>query len=131
MWTDNNKAISEVNTILNQMSEESLAKIPKKLLEEIEKNATENTDYIKQNIPLEEINLQEETKEILAVICYTYFCDEEERKKWNEELSENESKYQESLREKYNPDHIFDKIENKPVVMARSTEPKSNRNQFN
>lgn len=107
MWTENNKAISEVNKILKQLNEDSLNKIPKKLLDEIEKNATINIEYIRPDIALEDLDLEEETKEILAVISYNYFCDEEERKIWNQELKENEQRYQEELRKKYSPDNIF------------------------
>lgn len=107
MWTENKKAISEVNQILKQLNETSFHKIPKKLLDEIEKNATVNVDYIKPEIALEDLDLEEETKEMLAVISYNYFCDEEERESWNKELRENEQKYQEELRKKYNPDNLF------------------------
>ena len=109
MWTTNIKAISEVNKILNQMAPSSLAKVPQKLLDELEKNATANVDYIKPDIPLEDLNLEEETKEILAVISYNYFCNNEEKKNWDKELLENEKIYQENIKLKYNPDKLFEK----------------------
>ncbi len=111
MWTNNKKAISELNIILKQLDENSYRKIPKKLLNEIEKNAFIDVSYIKPEIPLEELNLEEETKEMLAVISYQYFCTEEERNIWQKELEENEKKYQEKLKEKYNPENLFKKIE--------------------
>lgn len=101
------KVFSEVYTILNQLEEESLKKIPQKILNQIEENATVEINYIDKNKPLEEMNLMDTTKEFLAVISYYYFCDEEERKKWNDTLNENEIKYQEKLKEKYNPEKIF------------------------
>lgn len=107
MWPSNTKAISELNAILKQLNKVSYNKIPKELLTEIEKNATVDVSYIKSSIPLEELNLEQETKEMLAVISYQYFCDEEERKTWQKELQENEKKYQETLREKYNPEELF------------------------
>ncbi len=107
MWTSNTKAISELNAILKQLNKVSYNKIPKELLTEIEKNATVDVSYIKSNIPLEELNLEQETKEMLAVISYQYFCDEEERKTWQKELQENEKKYQETLQQKYNPEELF------------------------
>ena len=120
--SQNSKAISEVNVILKQLNQTSLNKIPKKLLDEFEKNATVNVDYINSNIPLEELELQEETKEIIAVISYTYFCNEEERKQWNIELVENERKYQEKLRKKYNPDNIFENVDVKNEVIERKSD---------
>lgn len=98
-------------TILTQLKDESVKKIPEKVLKQIKENATIEIDYINQNIPLEDIKLQEETKEILAIISYYYFCDDEERKKWDEVLSENERKYQEELKRIYNPEDIFKKKE--------------------
>lgn len=111
MWTKNKKAISEVNTILKQLEKSSYSKIPKKLLDEIEKNATVDVSYIKPEIALEDLDLEEETKEMLAVISYQYFCTEDERKSWQKELEENEKKYQEELNEKYNPENLFKKEE--------------------
>lgn len=110
MWTDNQKAISEVNIILKQLDELSLNKIPKRILEELEKNSTVDVDYIKPDIPLEDLNLENETKEMLAVISYNYFCNDEERKSWDKLLKRNEIKYQNQLRMKYNPDKIFKNI---------------------
>lgn len=107
-----NRVFSEVYIILNQLEEESLKKIPEEILNKIKENATIEIDYIEENKPLEELKLMNETKEFLAVISYNYFCDEEERKKWNDVFDENERKYQETLKEKYNPEEIFDKKEN-------------------
>lgn len=92
MWTDNKKAISEVNRILHQLPDTSLNKIPKQFLDLINENSTEEVDYIESTIPLENLPLEDETKEMLAVICYSYFCDKDERKQWEKELSENEYK---------------------------------------
>ncbi len=114
MWTDNKKAISEVNKILKKLNKESLNKIPYEILNEIEKNSTVNVDYIDTNIPLEDIYLEEETKEILAVITYNYFCNDIEKEEFDKELKENEIEYQNELKSKYNPDNLFKnkKLEN-------------------
>ena len=101
------RAFSEVYVILNQLDEESLKKIPEKIFNQIKENAKIEVDYIDKNKPLEEINLMEETREFLAIISYYYFCDDEERQKWDEILNENERKYQEKLKQKYNPNNMF------------------------
>ena len=101
------KVFSEVYVILNQLEEESLKKIPEKIFNQIRENAKIDVDYIDKNVPLEEVNLMDETKEFLAIISYYYFCDEEEKQKWDEILNENERKYQETLKQKYNPEEIF------------------------
>lgn len=116
------KVISEVNAILNQLNEDSLNKIPKKILDEFKRNATVNVDYIDLRIPLEELNLQEETKEILAVISYTYFCNEEERKQWNIDLLENEKKYQEELHKKYDMSRIFEDNNSKEEIVDETSD---------
>ena len=105
------KVFSEVYEILNQLEESSVKKIPEKLLNQIKENATIEINYIDKDVPLEKIKLQKETKEMLAVISYYYFCDDEERTKWDEALNENEKRFQESLKEKYNPEDIFKKKE--------------------
>lgn len=111
MWKDNKIAISEVNKILNQLPSQIIEKIPRPLLKEIEENASENVDYITINTKLEDLNLQNETKEILAVLSYNYFCDENEKKEFIEELKENEKKYHEELAKKYDVNNIFKKDE--------------------
>lgn len=58
--------------------------------------------------PLKELNLLEETRGLIGMICLNYWCDtEEEKARFINKLSENEKKYQEELREKYNPDNLF------------------------
>lgn len=116
------KVISEVNAILNQLNEDSLNKIPKRILDEFKRNATVNVDYIDLRIPLEELNLQEETKEIIAVISYTYFCNEEERKQWNIDLLENEKKYQEELHKKYDMSRIFEDNNSKEEIVDETSD---------
>ncbi len=111
MWTNNKKAVSELNMILKQLDENSYRKIPKRLLDEIEKNACFDVSYIKPQIALEDLNLETQTKEMLAVISYQYFCTDEEKKDWQKELEENERKYQEELKEKYNPENVFKNME--------------------
>ena len=80
-----------------------------------------NFDFYK---PLKELKLQEETKGLIAMICLNYWCETEEQKKiFIKKLNENEKKYQEEQRKKYNPDDIFknqtistEPIQNEPVV---------------
>ena len=87
-----------------------------------------DVSYIKPEIALENLNLEEETKEMLAVISYQYFCTEDERKIWQKELEENEKKYQEELNKKYNPENLFKKeelqqeqnLENIPITNQNS-----------
>ena len=103
------EAYAEVDTVLSLMDEKYLNEIPIKLRELFSKEKSK--EYIKEIIsdkPLKEQNLKEETLSILAVLNYNYWCkDEEHKRELLEQYSENEKKYQEELRKKYNPDNIF------------------------
>ena len=103
------EAYAEVDAVLNLMDKKYLDEIPSKLRELFSKEKSK--DYFKKIVsdkPLKEQNLKEETLAILAVINYNYWCKGETHKKELLELySENERKYQDVLREKYNPDNMF------------------------
>ena len=58
----------------------------------------------------------EETIIIFALLKLNYWCSEEERKSFIKKLNENEILYQEQLREKYNPDNIFNNKQEQTVV---------------
>lgn len=109
------EAYAEVDTVLNLMDKKYLNEIPSKLRELFKKEKSK--DYIKEIVadkPLKEQNLKEETLSILAVLNYNYWCKDEAHKKELLELySENERKYQEELKEKYNSDNLFKNKETK------------------
>jgi len=105
------EAYAEVDKILSLMDTKYIAEIPEKLRKMFEEKKDHN--YIKEIVadkPLEEQNLNKETLSILAVLNYNYWCKDENRKKELLKIyEENEKRYQEELREKYNPDDIFKK----------------------
>ena len=111
-------AYVEVLGILDLLDEEQKNRIPKKLKEFFENN--KNQDYqvnIDSNIPLEEQNLLQETVEILAMLKLNYWCtNEKEKEGLLNLLNENEKKYQEELRKKYNPNNLFKDKESKRVI---------------
>lgn len=103
------KAYTEVYSILKFVDEYYVSKISDKFLEYIYKQM-DNTyiPNIDMSIPLEKQELMEDTVNILALIKYNYWCeDEKEKKEIINILNENEQKYQNELREKYNPEDIF------------------------
>ena len=107
--TNTRQAYSEVDEFLGLVTEEEKNQIPKKLRdffkEEMDINYHKNID---PNIPIKEQNLKEETLAIIALLMLQYwYKDESKKQKLLEVLDENERKYQEELREKYNPDNIF------------------------
>lgn len=103
------EAYAEVDTILNYMDIKYKNEIPEKLRNIFKEKKADNYEKtIIPNKPLNEQNLKEETLSILAVLNYNYWCkDETHRKELLNLYTENERKYQEELREKYNPDNIF------------------------
>ena len=82
----------------------------RKALEFLKENASKNyicnLDYSKK---LNDMELKEETRGLLALMYEKYWCPEEEKEELKKKFNENEKKYQEELREKYNPDNIFSK----------------------
>ena len=103
-------AATEVLDILEYLPKNTVNKIPSKFKEFLKANSIvdykPNFDYSKG---LDKIQLTHKTKLLLAMIYQNYICSEEEKNKYNKILQENEEKYQNELREKYNPDNIFKK----------------------
>ncbi len=102
-------AMAEVLYYLKGISQEKKDMIPKKFLLFLEENASKDYkcdfDYRK---PLKELNLLDETRGLIGMICLNYWCDTEEKKEmFIKKMDDNEKKYQEELRKKYDPDNIF------------------------
>lgn len=105
------QAYSEVDELLELITEEEKNQIPKKLRdffkEEKDKNYHKN---ISSDIPIKEQNLKEETLAIIALLNLQYWCkDEKEKEKLKTIYAENEKNYQKMLYDKYNPNEIFKK----------------------
>lgn len=98
-------AATEVLVILNNFSEEVLNKIPKKLIEFFKEVSIKDyefkLDYNKEK------QITNKTKDLLAMVYRNYLCNENERKEFDKRLFQNEEKYQNNLKEKYNP-NIFE-----------------------
>ena len=102
------EAAAEVLDILEHMEKEDYDKIPSKFIFMLEENAAKDyvceLDYTKR---LMDMNLRQETKSLLGVMYRNYWCPEDKIQEFEDKLSENEKKFQEELREKYNSDNIF------------------------
>lgn len=116
-------AYAEVVEVLNNMSLEDKNKIPKKVYDFfIEKSSKDYIKHLNKNIALCDQEIREDTKEILAILLTNYWCKtENEKNNLLKLFRANELKYQEELREKYNPDDIFrrrnQKIETKENII--------------
>lgn len=116
----NANAMAEVIYYLNGIKQEDIDKIPKKFIQYLNENASKeykcNFDY---NKPLKELNLLDETRGIIGMICYNYWCvTEKQKEQYLKRLSQNEQQYQKILNEKYNLDNIF---ENKKLDFIENT----------
>lgn len=100
--TDDNIMYAELSEILKMMEPKEVNKIPKKLLEVIEKEKS-NT-YIPNydsKIELNSQNIKKETLAMLALLYINYWCeDENEKKEYLKLIEENEQKYRQQIREK-------------------------------
>lgn len=100
--TDDNIMYAELSEILKMMEPKEVNKIPKKLLEVIEKEKS-NT-YIpnySSKIELNSQSIKKETLAMLALLYINYWCeDENEKKEYLKLIEKNEQKYQQQIREK-------------------------------
>ena len=104
---NNANAMAEVIYYLKGIKQEDINKIPKKLMQYLNENASKehicNFDY---NKPLKELDILDEARGIIGMICYNYWCvTEQQKEQYLKKLSMNEQQYQEILHEKYNPDN--------------------------
>ena len=111
MKSEEKIAYKQLITILNNMEPEYKEKIPKKLMKLFEENSAEDYEFhLDLTRPLQEQELNSKTLGILAMLNLNYWCEtEEEKQELIKHYTENERKYQEELRKKYNTDNIFQK----------------------
>lgn len=128
------EASAEINEILGYLPTEYVEKIPAKLREFF--NKVKKVDYVSKIDPYKQLDEQElkpKTKILLTVIYRNYWCNEEERAELDEILIENDNKYEEELRERYNPDNIFKKkeiVEEKVETIQENLPAKIKQNLF-
>lgn len=99
------KALAELKVILENSEDKIIEKIPKKFIIFIEDNY--DRDYscnIKSDIPINDQNILDETKYLMALVYRSYLCDESEKQEYDKILRKNEENYQKKLHEKYDID---------------------------
>ena len=108
-------SLYQINEILKYMEPNLKARIPKKFISYFENNKSQEYSWtIDKSQPLEKQDLLPTTKEILTVLYKEFICDDIEKIELEKTLSNNEIKYQEKLREKYNLDNIFEDRKSNP-----------------
>ena len=103
------EAAVEVLDILDNTNKEDLQKIPKSFIKFLVDNAS--SDYsvsFDHSKPISELNITEKAKEILGVIYINWWCDKNQKEQYKKEIEEHEKRKELELREKYNPDNIFE-----------------------
>lgn len=108
---ENKDTCKEVLSILAFCDEELIKKIPTQVMRKLVEIAADSEEsyYIEKNKKLCEQYITEESKDLISLIFYSYIADENEKKELLDAWNKNEDVYQEKLREKYNPDNIFEK----------------------
>ena len=111
-------AMCETLRYLKGINQDDLNKIPSKFIKFLNDSSSKNYecdfDYTK---PLKELNISEEARGIIAMICLNYWCiTDEQKEKFKSHLTKNELKFQKEMRRKYNPDNLFKNKVEKNVV---------------
>ena len=111
------KAYTEVLEIIKYLPEEEYEKISKERIKFFEENCDKNYNFnFDISKTLEEQEFLRETNAIIVTLFRDFFATEKQKEKLEKILIDNEEKYQEELRKKYNPDDLFKKQENKVIV---------------
>ena len=109
-----NDIAKETLYILKYFDDDFVSKIPSKFLEHLKSIA--ETSQIIVNIDkqktLEEQEISEDCKDLIALIYYNYVADEKDKEEILKCWVENDKKYQNELNEKYNANDIFNNINN-------------------
>ncbi len=109
---------SEVYQVLNLLGNQYIDKLPNSLFNMLKekRNISYTPKYI-QDIPLNKQNIKKETLAIIVLLHLNYWCEnEEEMLQLKQMLKNNEDRYQQEIRNKYNPDDIFKKYKQENIV---------------
>ncbi len=105
---DYNKRLVEVSVILNHLKKSDYDKIPKEVIDRIEKN--KDMEYIWNYDETKDLKNQNVSKDTIAILSYInmqYLLNEEQRKFVQRIFNENQKKLEIVKKEKYNPDNLF------------------------
>ena len=108
---DEKRIYSEVLGVLLALGNDYCEKVPSSVFTFLEDNCDHNylPEYDK-NTRIEDLKITDEARMFLVMLKIKYWCkDEKEREELRQILKDNESKYNKEIREKYNPDKIFEK----------------------
>lgn len=102
------EGITEALDILRHIDKIYIEKIPEGFMNFLKENQLEEyRPNLNHNLKICEMDLKEQTKDILSAIYLNYWCDDDEKLKYTDLLNKNEQIYQDTISEKYNPDKLF------------------------
>lgn len=105
---------TEIGCLLKYFPNSFIEKLPNKLLEII--NSKADRKYlidVDADKSINEQNISNKTKMILAVLTYNYWSNEKQKDIIRKKLYDNEEIYQRKLTEKYNTNNLFKNNETK------------------
>ena len=121
------KAYTEVLEILKYLPKNEYGKIPHETIQFFENNKDYSYNFkIDPQIPLDKQNISIEANSIIVVLFRDFFASETQKEKLKVILKQNEDKYQEEIRNKYNPDDIFGNKKDKITTFSSNKEIENN-----
>lgn len=115
---DYNKRLVEVSVILNHLKKSDYDKIPKEIIEKIEKNKDKEYSWnYDETKDLKNQNVSNDTIAILSYLNMQYLLNQEQKEFMQGIFNENQIEADNIKREKYNPDNIFNnKVKNQELI---------------
>jgi len=116
-------AYAEMLEILDILGEDYVGRLPKKLIKIFDTFKDETYEkHLDPEVPLDEQELSDKTRALVAVMLVNYWYEsEEEKQELLATYKENERKYQEELKAKYNPDNIFNNKQNEAAAEVKAS----------
>jgi len=114
---DYNKRLVEVNVILNHLTKSDYSKIPREVIDTIEKNKDKEYTWIyDETKDLKDQNLNRDTIAIVSYINMRYLLNEKQKKYVKEILKVNQTKIEEIKEKKHSSDSLFKDKKEKTVI---------------
>ena len=123
-----NDIAKETIYVLKNFNPTFTSKISKRILKDLEELAKTSKKEVEidKTKSLKDQNILPETKDMIALLYYNYIALPEEKKEIIQKWNENEARYQERLRRKYNLDNVFKKENTKENNNTSMIEYKKN-----
>ncbi len=105
-----NDIAKETISILEYFNPEFLDKIPKHFFKDLQELAKDSKIVVNidKNKKLENQSISEDSKDLIGLIYYSYIASDDEKAEIERAWDENELKFQNELKKKYNVDNLFE-----------------------